>query len=495
MIGENVTRRRVLGTATGLMLVPVGMGAGQQGEWSFEAGYMKGAIPLDDAIAFVGQGVKQSESNAWGVGLIDLGMQRLRWWVETETSMYADLLMYDGAVYAASKRGILKIDLDSGRVLWEYEYQGQLQDVVQVGSDLMLVGGDQSEATAIRISIQDGEVSEYRFPDFGEIRLATSRGTNSVAVAGDRYVGILDMSDNSIAWGIEYDGELEWVFPVAHNVLAMVLNTGLASRLIFAGKDGLIKQIEAEEPRIHGIVHADNRRIFAYGYRSLACIDLIAREILWERRFKAAIESVTQDSAEGGGVVVATEGGILTRHTHSGEHFEIAKINESADLGVYHTASYLAWGNHNNGITLDSSEFDPDDSPSSISYYTVSPPSGTGALAKGIIAGLLVLTGLAGAQGLLKFGLDDGRPLGRFEVGERRFAAFLALIGGTFGAHKFYQERETAYTNVMFFWTGLPTLLGFYECIKYLRFSDREYQDHLDELAERDRSLWGESVK
>lgn len=488
MIGENVTRRRVLGTATGLMLVPVGMGAGQQAEWSFEAGYMKGAIPLDDAIAFVGQGVKQSESNAWGVGLIDLGMQRLRWWVETDVSMHADLLLSDGALFAASKRGVLKIDLDSGRVMWEYEYQGQLQDVVQVGSDLMLVGGDQSEATAVRISIQDGEVSEYRFPDFGEIHLATSRGINSVAVAGGRYVGILDMSDNSIAWGIEYDGKLEWVFPVAPNVLAMVLNTGLASRLIFAGNDGYIKEIETEEPRIQGIVHTDDRRIFAYGYRSLACIDWTTREILWERRFEAAIESVTPDTFEGGGVMVATEGGILTRHTHSGEQFDIAKINESADLGVYHTASYLAWGNHADGITLGSSEFDADDRPSSISYYTVSPPSGTGALTRGIIAGLLVLTGLACAQGLLKFGLEDGRPLGRFEVGERRFAAFLALIGGTFGAHKFYQEREIAYTNVLFFWTGLPTLLGVYECIKYLRFSDREYQQHLDELAERDQS-------
>ena len=485
MTGENVTRRRVLGTATGLMLVPVGMGAGQQGGWSFEAGYMETAVPLDDAIAFVGQGVMQSESNDWGVGFIDLRMQRLRWWVETDVSMYADLLMGDGALFAASKGGVLKIDLESGRVVWEYEYRGQLRDVVQVGSDLMLVGSDQSEATAVRISIQDGEVSEYRFPDFGEIHRATSRGISSVAVAGDRYVGILDTSDNSIAWGIEYDGKLEWVFPVAPNVLAMVLNTGLASRLIFAGNDGYVKEIETEDPRIQGVVHTDDRRIFAYGYRSLACIDWTTREILWERRFEAAIESVTPDTAEGGGVIVATEGGLLTRHTYSGEQFELAKINESADLGVYHTASYLAWGNHGNGITLGSSEFDPEDRRSSISYYTVSPPGGTDALTRGILTGILVLTGLACAQGLLRFGLEDGRPLGRFEVGERRFAAFLALIGGTFGAHKFYQGRDIAYLSVLFFWTGLPTLLGVYESIKYLRFTDQEYQDHLDDLAER----------
>jgi TM2 domain-containing membrane protein YozV len=43
--------------------------------------------------------------------------------------------------------------------------------------------------------------------------------------------------------------------------------------------------------------------------------------------------------------------------------------------------------------------------------------------------------------------------------------ALLALFLGTFGAHRFYLEETTAgVLYLLFFWTGIPTLLGIIEC-------------------------------
>jgi TM2 domain-containing membrane protein YozV len=40
-----------------------------------------------------------------------------------------------------------------------------------------------------------------------------------------------------------------------------------------------------------------------------------------------------------------------------------------------------------------------------------------------------------------------------------------ALLLGTFGVHKFYLNRNTAgVLYLLFFWTGIPAILGFIEC-------------------------------
>ena len=483
MKSKHITRRRVLATATGLMLVPVGIGAGQQNEWSFEASEIVGVEFLDGSIAFVGRGHPDDYYSGWGVGLIDIRDQQMRWWVGTSGAMGAELNFEDGAILAQSGWEVFKIDVGSGEVLWEHEYGGQLMDVVQVGSDLLLVGNEREEATVTRISIHDGvRESAYRFPEFGEIQLATGRGINSVAIASDRYVGILDSSDDSISWGVEYDGTIEWVYPIAPNILAMVMD----SRLMFVWEDGFFTEIETRNPSIQGVVPTDDQLLFAYGERSISCIEWTTQEVLWERQFDTAIESVTPDGSLGG-VVVATHDGSITRHTSSSTQIDIAQIDGSANLGYYHTASYFAWGNRDDGITLVSSNLTPmgDPSQTTLQITDITRAQINAATVRSMIAGFLMIAGLAGAKGLLLNGLSDARPLGRLAVGERRFAALLALIGGSFGAHKFHQGRDIAYLSVLFFWTGLPTLLGVYESIKYLRFTDQEYQDHLDDLAER----------
>jgi len=490
MNGKHITRRRVLGTASGLMLMPVGVSTGQESKLLFEASPIIGAEPLDNGIAFVGRGGGDALS-LWGVGLYDLREERMRWWVDTEHRMNADLLIRDGSIISTSNQKVIKINADSGRVPWDYKYQGQLKDVVQLGSDLLLVGNDQSEATVTQISIHNGEAkSEYRFPEFGEVQLATGRGINSVAIASDRYVGILDSSDGSISWGVGYDATLEWAYPIAPNILLMVLD----SRLIFLWEDGYTKEIEIGIPRIWNVVVSDDQYLFVYGRKSIACIDWSSQEIIWERQLESAISSLTPDRRFRDRIIVATRGGDIYQYRGSGERLKLAQISGSADLGVYYSKSYFVWGNSQNGVTLLSSSFEPVDDPIQVNLdlnrKTLS-RTRTGII-RSLIAGLLMIIGLTSLEQILQFNLEDGRPLGRFAVGERRFAALLALIGGTFGAHKFYQGRDVAYLSVLFFWTGLPTLLGVYESIKYLRFTDQEYQDHLEDLAERDQGSEGD---
>jgi len=486
-----ITRRQVIGTVSGLMLVPVGMGAGQQREWLFELSYTRGAVPLEDGIAFVGRGVRGAGGNTWGVGLIDFRLQRLRWWVETDASPHADMIVHDDAIYAASVSQALKIDVVTGRIEWEYDHPGQLNDFVRVGPELVIVGSEESEATVARINTRDGVVSEHRFQEFGPIKHAASRGINSVAVASNRYVGIFDTIDNSISWGVEYEGRLEWVLPIAPNLLAMVANTGFASRLIFAGEDGFVEEVDTDDPRIQGVVHTENQLLYAYGFRSMACVDWTTREIIWERQFETAIQSVTLGGRPRG-AIVATSDGNVTLMGYSGSEIAVYDIGESADLGVYWTTSYFAWGSHADGFILETSDLAPVDRPALEPFSTASVPNLISTSIRGMVAGMIVMIGLLSVQGMFRLGLADERPMGRVAVGERRFAALLALVGGTFGAHKFYQGRDVAYLSVLFFWTGLPTLLGVYESIKYLRFTDQEYQNHLESLAERNQSSEGD---
>lgn len=60
---------------------------------------------------------------------------------------------------------------------------------------------------------------------------------------------------------------------------------------------------------------------------------------------------------------------------------------------------------------------------------------------------------------------------------DRTMAAILALLLGTFGAHKFYLDQSgLGLLYLCFSWTGIPTLAGIIEGIIYLTKSEEEFQ-------------------
>jgi TM2 domain-containing membrane protein YozV len=53
----------------------------------------------------------------------------------------------------------------------------------------------------------------------------------------------------------------------------------------------------------------------------------------------------------------------------------------------------------------------------------------------------------------------------------------LALVFGGFGAHKIYLDKPgKGLLYMMFCWTGIPTLLGIVDAVKYIRMEDEEFQ-------------------
>lgn len=59
----------------------------------------------------------------------------------------------------------------------------------------------------------------------------------------------------------------------------------------------------------------------------------------------------------------------------------------------------------------------------------------------------------------------------------RIVAALLAIFLGTFGIHKFYLGRPIqGIIYLLFFWTFLPGLIGFFEGIIYLLMSDKSFE-------------------
>jgi TM2 domain-containing membrane protein YozV len=61
---------------------------------------------------------------------------------------------------------------------------------------------------------------------------------------------------------------------------------------------------------------------------------------------------------------------------------------------------------------------------------------------------------------------------------ERRvIAALLAIFAGTFGIHKFYLGKVgQGLLYLIFFWTGIPTVLGWIEGFNYLSTSDENFE-------------------
>lgn len=55
------------------------------------------------------------------------------------------------------------------------------------------------------------------------------------------------------------------------------------------------------------------------------------------------------------------------------------------------------------------------------------------------------------------------RPLGK----SRGLAMVLAFMAGTFGLHRFYLGRKlSGFMYLLFFWTGIPSLLGIFEAFR-----------------------------
>ncbi|WP_224269617.1 TM2 domain-containing protein [Haloprofundus salinisoli] len=63
-------------------------------------------------------------------------------------------------------------------------------------------------------------------------------------------------------------------------------------------------------------------------------------------------------------------------------------------------------------------------------------------------------------------------------VDDRRLvAALLAILLGSFGAHRFYLGRtKTGLLYLLFFWTGIPGLVGIVEGALYLSKSREEFE-------------------
>ena len=62
-------------------------------------------------------------------------------------------------------------------------------------------------------------------------------------------------------------------------------------------------------------------------------------------------------------------------------------------------------------------------------------------------------------------------------IEHRVVAALLAIFAGTFGIHKFYLgEVAQGLLYLLFFWTGIPTVLGWIEGFNYLSNSDENFE-------------------
>lgn len=56
-------------------------------------------------------------------------------------------------------------------------------------------------------------------------------------------------------------------------------------------------------------------------------------------------------------------------------------------------------------------------------------------------------------------------------------AGLLGIFLGTFGIHKFYLGQNTqGVIYILFCWTGIPTIIGFFEGIIYLLNSEESFQ-------------------
>ena len=58
----------------------------------------------------------------------------------------------------------------------------------------------------------------------------------------------------------------------------------------------------------------------------------------------------------------------------------------------------------------------------------------------------------------------------------RSVSVVLALVLGGFGAHKFYLDKPgKGLLYTAFCWTGIPTIVGLFEAVKYIRMDEEEF--------------------
>ena len=63
-------------------------------------------------------------------------------------------------------------------------------------------------------------------------------------------------------------------------------------------------------------------------------------------------------------------------------------------------------------------------------------------------------------------------------VKDRMVAGIFAILLGTFGIHKFYlNDMGMGVLYLLFFWSGIPSLVGLIEGILYLTATDEEFQE------------------
>ena len=66
------------------------------------------------------------------------------------------------------------------------------------------------------------------------------------------------------------------------------------------------------------------------------------------------------------------------------------------------------------------------------------------------------------------------RPLGK----SRGLAIVLAVMTGTFGLHRFYLGRKlSGVLYFLFFWTGIPMLLGMFEAVRMAVMSEWDFKE------------------
>jgi len=67
-------------------------------------------------------------------------------------------------------------------------------------------------------------------------------------------------------------------------------------------------------------------------------------------------------------------------------------------------------------------------------------------------------------------------PMAQFPRKNQTVSVGLSLVFGGLGAHKFYLDKPGAgLLYLMFFWTGIPSILGIIDGVRYIRMDDEEF--------------------
>lgn len=68
-------------------------------------------------------------------------------------------------------------------------------------------------------------------------------------------------------------------------------------------------------------------------------------------------------------------------------------------------------------------------------------------------------------------------PVARFPRKSRTVSVGLSLVLGGLGAHKFYLDKPgKGFLYLLFSWTGIPSLIGVFEGVRYIMMDEEEFQ-------------------